>query len=77
MRHTCVKTLKALLHAGPHVGRCLLLFVVLAYESRGVEQSGSDAELHRGLQDYLNALKLDYTHAASEDKEGPSDGFCK
>jgi hypothetical protein len=37
MRHTYVKTLKALLHAGPHIGRCLLLFVVLAYESRGVE----------------------------------------
>jgi hypothetical protein len=36
-RHTYMKILKALLHASPHIGRFLLLFVVLAYESRGVE----------------------------------------
>lgn len=32
-----MKTLKALRYAGQHIGRCLLLFVVLAHESRGVE----------------------------------------
>ncbi len=34
---TYVKILKVLRHAGQHIGRFLLLFVVLAHDSRGVE----------------------------------------
>jgi hypothetical protein len=37
IHRTYVKTLKALRYSGQHIGRCLLLFVVLAHESRGVE----------------------------------------